>query len=175
MSEVKQDSVKSIIFEKFSEQYVENIGILLHRMAESFVNNCMTDDRVYFDEEIFKKCLLDMFVDLARLVKFHDIDRVNEIKIAAYAASWCLRRKPFQRKESCGKELLFVNELFALTILMDTAGIYNSKGMIAKADKDIFEKQVRQLFYHLKYRDTDSKTLELYLNGLNTGKIVYRD
>ena len=47
--------------------------------------------------------------------------------------------------------------------------------MIAKADKDIFEKQVRQLFYHLKYRDTDSKTLELYLNGLNTGKIVYRD
>ena len=29
--------------------------------------------------------------------------------------------------------------------------------MIAKADKDIFEKQVRQLFYHLKYRDTDSK------------------
>lgn len=175
MDEKKQTTIKDVIYEVFTKEYVENIGKLLHQIAEKFVDEQSFDGKVYFDEEIFKFCLLDMFVDLARLKSFHDIDFLNYNKIISYASSWCLKRKPFQRVENCGKGNLFVNERFVMSMLLDAAGAMDEKAKYAQVDRGGIEKDINHLYYHLKYRNTNPQTLELYLTGLHTGKAFFND
>lgn len=173
MNDKDQKSVKSVIYDVFSYEYVNNIGKLLHQMAERFVETQPFGEKVFLDEVIFKYCLLDMFVDLARLKSFHDIELLNYIKIISYASSWCLKRKPFQRAEDCGKDNLYVNERFVLSMLLDAAGAMDGNAKYAKVDGTDIEKDMEQLYYHLKYRNTNPQTLELYLTGLHTGKAFY--
>lgn len=36
------------------------------------------------------------------------------------------------------------------------------------------EKLIEQIFYHLKYRNTNPQTLELLLVGIENGKLLYK-
>lgn len=112
-------------------------------------------------------------MDIARLKYFHDISRVNYIKFIAYTASWCLKRKPFQIVEGCDEEYIYVNERFALTLLLQAGGCYDENMKYYEEHQKELIKGIGQLFYHLKYRNTNPQTLELFLIGLENGKKVY--
>ena len=112
-------------------------------------------------------------VDLARLKYFHDISRVNYVKFIAYTASWCLKRKPFQIIEGCGEEYIYVNERFALTLLLQASGCYDENAGYCTKDREELAKGVKQMYYHLKYRNTNPQTLELFLIGLENGRRIY--
>lgn len=122
------------------------------------------------DKELFFRFFEDMLVDIMRLKIFHEIDHANKIKQRAYAASWWLRRKPFRFKTAHDKSTMWANELFAMTLLF---------GALSKDIREYDQKQAtetaRHLLYHLKYRNTNPQTLELFLMGLNTVKSIQKN
>lgn len=158
----------------FSDEYICNVSLLIHQMAERFYEEQKLEKKVYFDDTIFEYCLIDILVDIARLKDFHDIELVNYVKLIAYTASWCLKRKPFQMIEGAGADYIYVNERFALSLLLQASGCFDFGIKCAKEDVEKVEKLVEQVFYHLKYRNTNPQTLELLLVGVENGKLLYQ-
>ena len=107
--------------------------------------------KIYFNDDIFNHCLIDILVDLARLKHFHDISRVNYVKFIAYTASWCLKRKPFQMVEGCEEDYIYINERFALTLLLHAGNCYDENANYYEEDQKELVKGVGQIYYHLKY------------------------
>ena len=149
----------------FGRRTIENWAIKLHQDAENFLAQRGWTAKAFIDDELFFLCLTDMLADMMRLKNFHEIDHANKIKQHAYAASWWLRRKPICFSEGNDESTLWANELFALTLLFDA--------LTAKiSDETVYNKSramevARHALYHLKYRDTNPQTLELFLTGLN--------
>lgn len=173
MDKEQERKLKEELNKSFTDNYIRNAGILIHRMAEQFYEDNDLDGKVYFNDDIFQHCLIDILVDIARLKYFHDISRVNYMKFAAYTASWCLKRKPFQMVEGCNEKYIYVNERFALTLLLDAAECYDENAHYCAEDRAELIKGIGQIYYHLKYRNTNPQTLELFLIGLENGKKIH--
>lgn len=165
--------LKEELNDAFSDEYIFNVGLLIHSLAEKFYKEEQLEGKVYFDETIFENCLIDILVDIARLKYFHDISLVNYIKLMSYTASWCLKRKPFQLIEGCNKDYIYINEQFALSLLLQAAGYMDECTKYEKANEENIIKNISQIFYHLKYRNTNPQTLELLLVGIDNGKSIY--
>lgn len=110
-------------------------------------------------------------MDIVRLKHFHDIDLVNYIKLISYTASWIIKRKPFQLLENAGEEYIYINEKFALSLLLQAVGFFDSNMKIKEGEEGKLAKNVSAIFYHLKYRNTNPQTLELLLVGIENGKL----
>lgn len=164
--------LKEELNKSFSDEYIRATGILLHKMAENFFEQKGLEGKVYFNEDIFDDCLIDILVDLERLKDFHNIDKVNYIKLMAYTASWCLKRKVFQIVEGCEKEWIYANEKFALMLLLQASGCFDENTYYGADDQKALMKNVDVMFYHLRYRDTHPQTLELLLVGLESGRML---
>lgn len=164
--------LKEELNKSFTDEYICAAGTLIHELAEKFYEEKELEGKVYFNEDIFEDCLIDILVDLERLKDFHNIDRVNYIKLMAYTASWCLKRKVFQVIEGCEKEMIYVNEQFALMLLLQASGCYDENTHYYADNQNDLVKNVGQIFYHLRYRNTNPQTLELFLIGLVSGKML---
>ena len=135
--------LKEELNESFSDEYINNAGLLLHRLAEAFYRE-------------------------------NDLEgHVNYVKFIAYTASWCLKRKPFQLIEGCDEKYIYVNERFALTILLQASGCYDENFDYSAEDQQELINTIKQMIYHLKYRNTNPQTLELLLIGMNAGKKIH--
>lgn len=134
--------LKEELNESFSDEYINNAGLLLHRLAEAFYRE-------------------------------NDLEgHVNYVKFIAYTASWCLKRKPFQLIEGCDEKYLYVNETFALSLLLQASGCLDEDAGYYEEDREALIDEIRQIFYHLKYRNTNPQTLELFLIGMRAGKKI---
>lgn len=173
MEKKETKKLKDELNESFSDEYMNNAGMLIHRLAEEFYRANDLEGKVYFNDNIFEYCLIDILVDIARLKHFHDISRVNYVKFIAYTASWCIKRKPFQLIEGCDEKYLYVNERFALSLLLQASGCCDENSNYFVQDQKEIIEAVRQIFYHLKYRNTNPQTLELFLIGFRTGEKVH--
>lgn len=165
--------LKEGLNESFSDEYIKNAGLLIHKLAEEFYQDNNLEGKVYFNDNIFEYCLIDILVDIARLKHFHDISHVNYVKFIAYTASWYLKRKPFQLAEGCDEKYLYVNEKFALSLLLQASGCCDENVNYYEEDQKELIDAIGQIFYHLKYRNTNPQTLELFLIGMKTGKKIY--
>lgn len=174
MEDKTYKTLKEELNSTFTDEYMYNAGILIHELAESFYDEQKLEGKVYFDDVIFEYCLIDILVDIARLRYFHDIELVNYIKLMAYTASWCLKRKPFQLLEGAGIDYIYVNERFALSLLLQASGCFDSNMKCENHEREKIEKLIEQIFYHLKYRNTNPQTLELLLVGIENGKLLYK-
>lgn len=174
MKDKTYKTLKEELNSTFTDEYIYNAGMLIHQMAEKFYDEQKLKGKVYIDDVILEYCLIDILVDIARLRFFHDIELVNYIKLMAYTASWCLKRKPFQLLEGAGVDYIYVNERFALSLLLQASGCFDSNIMCTEKDKEKVEKLAEQIFYHLKYRNTNPQTLELLLVGIESGKLLYK-
>lgn len=170
MDKEEAKKLKEELNESFSDEYINNAGLLVHKLAEEFHQDNELEGKVYFNDNIFEYCLIDILVDIARLKHFHDISRVNYVKFIAYTASWCLKRKPFQLVEGCDEKYIYVNEKFALSLLLQASGCYDENVNYHEEDQKELINAIGQIFYHLKYRNTNPQTLELFLIGMETGK-----
>lgn len=165
----RQSEVKPLAEElkkSLGEDFIHGWTFLLYEMARSFYEKFQLNGKAYFDEAVFRNCLVDIFLDLKRLSDFHEIQLPAYEKIVAYASSWIIRRKPFQMMEgwaSSGQieRYRYINEKFALFLLLRGAGF---------SDCPVNADLLNRIFYHLIYRDTDSKVLELFLYGINLGR-----
>ena len=172
MEERTYKTLKEELNSTFTDEYIYNIGLLIHQMAEKFYAEQKLEGKVYFDDTVFEYCLVDILVDIARLKYFHDIKFVNYIKLMSYTASWCLKRKPFQMVEGAGVDYIYINERFALSLLLQASGCFDFNVKCAEEDREKVKKIVGQIFYHLKYRNTNPQTLELLLVGIENGKLL---
>ncbi|MCM1103010.1 MAG: hypothetical protein NC409_02795 [Clostridium sp.] len=173
MDKKQAKELKEELNKSFTDEYIRNAGMLIHRLAEQFYEENNLNGKIYFNDNIFENCLIDILIDIARLKYFHDISRVNYIKFIAYTASWCLKRKPFQLIEGCDEQYIYVNERFALTLLLQAGACYDENvNYYAEEQKDLV-KGIGQIYYHLKYRNTNPQTLELFLIGLENGKKIH--
>ncbi len=175
MEDRNYKTLKEELNSTFSDEYIRNVSLLIHQMAEQFYEEQKLEGKVYFDDIVFEYCLIDILEDIARLRHFHDIELVNYVKLMAYTASWCLKRKPFQMIEGASVDYIYVNERFALSLLLQASGCFDSGIKCAKEDVEKVEKLVEQIFYHLKYRNTNPQTLELLLVGIENGKLLYNN
>lgn len=173
MDKEQMKKLKEVLNESFTDEYIRNAGMLIHKLAEQFYEENNLDGKIYFNDEIFNWCLIDLLVDLSRLKHFHDISLVNYVKLMAYTASWFIRRKPFQIIEGCGEEYIYINEKFALTLLLQAGSCYEENAGYRTEDYKNIVKGIGQIFYHLKYRNTNPQTLELFLTGLEMGRKIY--
>ena len=171
MEEKKCNTIQEELNENFSNEYIYNAGVLIHSLAEKFYEENKLDGKVYFNDDIFSNCLIDILVDIARLKQFHDMDLVNYIKLISYTASWIIKRKPFQLIDGAGEGYIYVNEKFALSILLQAVGFFDADARIKDEDVEIITKNISAVFYHLKYRNTNPQTLELLLVGIENGKL----
>ena len=171
MEDKKCKTIQEELQESFSDEYIYNAGLLIHSLAEKFYEKNNLEGKVYFNDDIFGNCLIDILVDIARLKYFHDIDLVNYIKLISYTASWIIKRKPFQLVEGTGEEHIYINEKFAFSLLLQAVGFFDDDARIKNEDKQKLEKNMSAIFYHLKYRNTNPQTLELLLVGIENGKL----
>lgn len=173
MEEKKSKTIQDELNESFTDEYIYNAGTLIHSLAEKFYEENELEGKVYFNDVIFENCLIDILVDIARLKYFHDIDLVNYIKLMSYTASWIIKRKPFQLLEDAEEKYIYVNEKFALSLLLHAVGFYDPNMKIESEKVDFLIKNISAMFYHLKYRNTNPQTLELLLLGVENGKLCH--
>ena len=150
------------LLKHFGRDNICNWASELRQMAEIFLEQREWSSVAEIDEELFARFFEDMLVDIMLLKIFHEISHANKIKQTAYAASWWLRRKPFRFNKPHNKISLWANELFALTLLLN---------ILPKTRTTQMTEAARHLLYHLKYRNINPQTLELFLIGLNAQEL----
>ena len=70
------------------------------------------------------------------------------------------------------KKITYINERFALTLLLHAGNCYDENSNYYEEDQKELVKGVGQIYYHLKYRNTNPQTLELFLIGLENGRKI---
>lgn len=125
--------------------------------------------------QLLEQALIDAFDDLLRLTNYHPTDAPNPIKEMAYIAYWFLRRKPLQvvpediisnisLSDTARSRLLFVNEEFCVTLLLNAAFEGRRKVCPYTDIHKTAEKQRKYfqqfLLYYLAYRVDSPKSLE---------------
>ena len=67
MDKDEAKKLKEELNESFSDEYIHNAGLLVHKLAEEFYHDNGLEGKVYFNDNIFEYCLIDILVDIARL------------------------------------------------------------------------------------------------------------
>lgn len=158
---------------EFTEAVIRNRYAFLYKECEEFLQSLQLKSEVRVDEVLLMHAVLDYFSDVSRLKKFHHINHINEIKVAAYESFWLLRRKPLQ--VMCGHAdndlLAFVNEKFVFSRIAAFLVEDKMDHVLKKSDKKSFLNYLDTLYYFLKYRQYDAQMLELMILGFKAGEI----
>lgn len=169
MKNIKAEFVDySEIIDIVGEERINERLCALHDIYGKFLIETGFHDKedISLNDRVLMHSILDYFTDITRLKSFHDIDLVNQDKIISYEISWMLRRKPIQIIRADREELVYVNEKFALEILVNhlTAGTVDdfsgNRTIIAYCNV---------LLYYLKYRNYDAKVLEIIISSFKAG------
>lgn len=158
------------IIERFTEKKIQDRYHRLLVSTREFIEGMGYCNHVVCNETILMIAVLEYFSEIMRLKDFHDIDRVNDIKILAYETSWILKRKPLQIKDTNNQKYIYCNEQFAfsqLTLWFKESNIEKGTLILSQDDLKFFNET---LFYHLKFRNYDPQTLELMLVSFIAGR-----
>jgi hypothetical protein len=163
------------VIKAFTPKRIEDRYYCLLVSAQEFIREMGYSNHVVCNETMLMFAVLGYYSDILRLKDFHEIGRVNDIKILAYEISWLLKRKPLQIKDlqikdSNDQKYAFCNEQFAfsqITLWFKKDDGEKGIGALAHEDLKFFSDT---LFYHLKYRDYDPQALELMLVSFMAGR-----
>jgi len=165
------------VIEKFTPQKIIERYARLLESANKFIKEMEFESYIVCNEEMLMYAVLGYFSDIMRLKKFANIERIHETKILAYESEWLLKRKILQIKNSDDSDLLeypdkfaFCNEQFVfsqITLWIKKNDLINGTKTLNNPDLEYF---TNMLFYHLKYRSCDAKTLELMLVAFTAGR-----
>lgn len=161
------------IIDQVGEKRINERLCALHDIYRKFLVETGFQDKmdISLNDRVLIHSILDYFTDITRLKDFHDIKLVNQDKIISYEISWMLRRKPIQVMRTDREELVYVNEKFALEILVNhlTAGKVDD----FSGNATIIS-YCNILLYYLKYRNYDAKVLEIIISSFKAGNSLDR-
>lgn len=160
------------IYQEFGENTIRERFQNFCVAYEEFIHDNELEGKVKLNSHSLIHAVLDYFTDISRLKSFHKIKRTNSFKVTAYEVSWLLRRKPLQILQDNVEELIYINEKFVLSYIMNyfsqlvgydfLVGLKEENGKAVKGYID-------SLYYYLKYRNCNSQTLELALLSIAAG------
>lgn len=168
-----------ILYDDYKDVYQEfGADIIRERFQnfcvayEEFISDNKLDGMVQLNTHTLLHAILDYFTDVSRLKSFHQIKRTNSFKVTAYEVSWLLRRKPLQILQDNLEELVYVNEKFVLSYIMNyftqLVG-YDFLSELKEENGKAIRGYIDSLYYYLKYRNCNSQTLELAFLSIGAG------
>ena len=96
--------------------------------------------------------------------------RTEDNKVFAYVAYWILRRKPLQFVSDDIQETdIFVNERFALFLVMNECLLEGVDYALENTGKAKFDEYIDFLLYYFKYRECSPQALELLIETFKMG------
>lgn len=163
-------SYDSIIeaFEDGRTRIPERIQDLLIK-AHAFLEKATQDTSVfYISDRLVTHVVMDYFSDIARLKEFHSIERTNKFKILSYELYWWLKRKPIQLVGDCTEDLVFINEKFAISLVVD---FFSNELLSIKPPTGIqsINSFIDTLYYYFKYRHYTAQDIEIMLLAFKAG------
>ena len=161
-----------LLVEPGKDELINRFEELL-KSLEEFINKMGYSENVRIDELALLYALCDYSSDILRLQKFHKISECISVKNISYQVYWLLKRRPLQIMR-CDKELVHVNEQFALTRILHYLSDYEltSLAVFEKEDLKFF---VNTLFYYMKFRTCDAQALEMILLAFNAGSVYAKE
>lgn len=159
------------IVDIIGEERIEERLRALHDVYILFLDQTgLTDSKdIYLNDRVLMHTIMDYFTDITRLKEFHGIEKINLDKIIAYECSWLLKRKPIQIICEDKESLVYINEKFVLNILVNHITKTKIDTLSGNEElKRLFDK----LLYHLKFRNTDAKVLEMFILFFKVGNML---
>jgi len=154
------------------KQVEGRIDYFLHAM-DAFIRVMGYEGKISVNQGILACAVFDYFTDIMRLKKETGIKSANEFKIAAYEAQWLLSRRALQ---SSDLGVCFANEEFVLSHLLKFLYREKSPEEQKVASRTMELRRLHEsLFFHLKFRNCDARTLELMLLAFRAGEVLARD
>lgn len=163
------------IIAHFGKEKIMSRYETLEQYLMIFLERSKFKENVVVSYSLLNQAVIDYFADIDRLKNFHNIEKINFIKVHAYSAYWLLRRKPIQiMKEDDDTELAFINENFVASYLLqflrgDSRGV-----VIKKNDRLEYDEFIENLKYVLRYRMVTPQMLETFLESYIAGRIFER-
>ena len=171
-SGANEKDYKALLEKVGIEQFRERLSELI-RSAESFISNAGYEKDVQCNERIMLSVVLDYYADIERLKEFHKIKNVRTEKIFAYLIAWILRRKPLQFIHYTEIEKdIYVNERFAVYILINERMPFDSGKYVAPKDENKLDAYIDLLLYYFKYRECNPQAIELAIESFKMGMLV---
>lgn len=162
----------SYLLEEFTEEKLRERFLSLYEYLCTFIEENNLKEKVYISVELLEQVLVDYFVDIYRLKKFHRIKKINKNKIHAYTAYWLANEKVLQiiQSDCCDKRLTAVNEWMAASYLISYLLDENGKSIVMNEEnfKKIIEFK-ENLQYSLRYRHYTPYMLETVLIAFSAG------
>lgn len=160
-----QGLIDQIGEDKFQERFK-----YLRDTMEEFINQAGYQSSVICNDRILIHVLLDYFSDIERLKDFHGIEKVRTDKIFAYTIYWILKRKRLQFKdESIEEKDIFVNERFAVFLLINECIINCVSKKLDKEGSKKFDEYIDYVLYYFKYREYNAQVIELIIESFKMG------
>ena len=168
---LKKQSYKEKINSRFNESYLMGLSTWVYDVLQSYIEKKHLEKEVYINGEIFAQCVKDLVDDLVRYCQFHDIEYPNNSKICAYMASWIIKRKPIQLiNEPKDSKHIFHNEHAAFGLVVE--GTELTKTNHDDPNSKELAEELQSILYHLRYRNTDPRTMMLLIDALKAGVIM---
>lgn len=172
MENIKSAYIKfDELIEKIGEDTIKQKIEHFMKLISSFIISLDAEQKLCVNDSVLTYCIMDCFSDLDRLMEFHHINQVNEIKNISYEAKWFLRRKPIQIISDFAEDdnIIYANEKFILTYIMN---YLIGNDMDIPLNDEAYKKYktfVDDLYYHLKYRNCEAQILELMMISFKSG------
>lgn len=109
---------------------------------------------------VLHNVVVSYFDDVDRHKEYHGTDRVDNVKQAAYTIKWIAKLRPIQfmcAEEDVDRELLYINEIFALR-----CGLSFMKINPAILPSPLYD----DFLYTLRYRHIDERMLLIWIATL---------
>jgi len=120
-----------------------------------------------FTTTFYAFCFRNIIADLTKFRNLPVLTSPDNVRLYSYTAAWWIRRKPFQQRENCSKDFLYINESFAATLLFQASTLYDRDTGKYTVSKDKLAAVARQLMNYLKFQPVTPQALELFLAGTN--------
>ena len=154
------------VYAHYSKKMIKEAAVDIRENVDGFLVRKHWTDKAHVDKAVLRAMTFAVLKD----IKMSDDDEnilsdERKLAFASYVASWCVRYKPFQREKDAGDDLEWINEEFALAILLRAlpVNLYSSQNYnFSKAHEF-----TNALFDQLKYGASDPQTLELVLKCIH--------
>lgn len=170
MAQIGRTDDYGTLIRKVGEDTFNEFMLFLQVQAEQFISQASYTNCVVCNDRILMHVLLDYYSDIERLKDFHSIEFIRANKVFAYVTYWILRRKPLQFVgEGIEKTDIFVNERFALFLVMNECLLEGVDYSLEDMGKVKYDEYIDFLLYYFKYRECSPQALELLIETFKMG------
>lgn len=173
--ESEYKNYKALIEKVGTENIQKRYALLFEEISLflSYYNSESIKNKLFINERILMHSVLEYFEDIQKVKSSHDLDHTNSYKVFAYTAYWLLRRHPIQVMDigNDDDDLVFVNEKFVLTMLMNFLTRDQETKPLIDVDRDIYNAFINSFYYFLKFRRIDPQSIEMILLSFRLGGV----